>query len=221
MKKLDRSSAQTPQCLSTLSHETHTWKDMNIGNRKAQVWTEIDKFQEQFCVYCESRAFKGRTTGHIEHFFHKGSPQYESLMFDWNNLFGCCVSNKHCGHYKDRILTGGVKREYDATLLLKPDIDDPEEYFQFLPSGSVKVRDGLPPDKENKGKETIKALNLNSPELKISRKSQITLYQNRLLTFAEMIGALTDEGIDEYFDIQDEAKNVPHRTAIKQAISWL
>lgn len=220
MKKLDRSLAQTPQCLSALSHVTHTWDNMN-GRKKAQVWIEIDKFQEQFCVYCESKAYKGEETGHIEHFYHKANLLYKSLTFDWNNLFGCCTSYNHCGHYKDKILPGGDKREYNATLLLKPDRDDPEEYFQFLPSGLVKVRDGLSPDKENKGRETIKALNLNSPNLKTSRENQITLYQNRLLPFAEMTGALTDEDVDEYLAVQEEAKYVPHRTAIKLAISWL
>ena len=135
-------------------------------------------------------------------------------------MFGCCISLAHCGHYKDQILHDGTKQEYNATLLLKPDRDDPEEYLQFLRNGEVKVRDGLSRDKKERSEETIKALNLNSPSLIISRKDQITLYINRLLPFTDMSEDFTDEDINEYLAIQDEAKCVPHRTAIKQALSW-
>lgn len=189
--------------------------------RKNQVWTEIDKMQEGLCVYCESVALKGKTTGHIEHFFDKGNPLYKSLTFDWNNLFGCCQSNAHCGHYKDQHLPGGQQRQYNSLLLLKPDIDDPEEYLQFLPSGVIQEKKGLDTDKLSKATETIKALNLKSSTLKNSRESQITLYKNRLLPLTVLMEHMTDEDYEEYLAIKSEAMTAPHRTAIKQAISWL
>lgn len=81
MKKLDRSLANTPQCLLDFSYETHTWNNMT-SHKKAKVWIELDKFQEKFCVYCESKAYRGEGTGHIEHFYHKGHSDYKSLTFD-------------------------------------------------------------------------------------------------------------------------------------------
>lgn len=221
MRKINRSIANYPECLSRLSHPANNWDDMNLHQRKKKVWNEIDKIQSHLCAYCELPAYKGKTTGHIEHFFDKGNPLYKQLTFDWNNLFGCCQSNAHCGHYKDQLLPGGQQRQYNSSLLLKPDIDDPEEYLQFLPSGVIQEKKGLDPHKLCRATETINALNLKCSTLKNSRESQITIYKNRLLPLTELMEDMTDEDYEEYLAIKSEAMTVPHRTAIKQAISWL
>lgn len=221
MKRLDRSLASSPVCLTTLSPTIHTWEDMNKKRRKAQVWTEIYKFQDKFCAYCESDAFQGEASGHIEHFYHKGEPRYRGLTFTWSNLFGCCSSTTHCGHYKDQILEGGIVRQYDPNLILKPDIDDPEEYFQFLPSGKIKTKDGLDDVKINRAEETIRALNLNASELKLARETQINLFHARIVPFLELLDTLDEDVLEEYYYVKDEARTVAHRTAVKQAISWL
>ncbi len=220
MKKLDRTLANAPACLANLSPATHTWDNMN-SRKKNQVWNEIYKFQEKFCAYCESDAYKGETTGHIEHFFHKGDSTYKALTFTWSNLFGCCSSTAHCGHYKDQTLEGGVARQYDPNLILKPDVDDPEDFFQFLPSGKVKIRDGVVGVNNNRAEETIRALNLNYSELKLARETQINLFESRIMPFLELLDALDEDILQEYYDIKEEASTVPHRTAVKQAINWL
>ena len=224
MKKLDRSLGNTPTCLGNRSHTTHVWKSLNRRTGTPQIWIEIDKCQEKLCVYCESVAYKGETTGHIEHFFDKGTPAYKPLTFEWSNLFGCCSSTTHCGHYKDQILSehAGVqiKRQYDSNLLLKPDVDDPEEYLQFLDNGQVKPKEGLDTDKNKRAVETIKALNLSSTELKIARKNQVTLYQDRLTPLLELLDTEDEDMWEEYNDLKEEAGNVPYRTAVKQAILW-
>ncbi|GEA13100.1 retron system putative HNH endonuclease [Alteromonas sp. KUL49] len=134
MKKLNRSLAQKPSFLSGLSYVTHTWGDVSSSG-KSSIWDQLGKFQDGLCAYCESKAIKGSDTGHIEHFFDKSA--HPHLTFDWGNLFGCCASTLHCGHYKDQYLPGGERRTYDSDLLIKPDIEDPEDYLQFLPSGKV------------------------------------------------------------------------------------
>jgi len=222
MKKLDRSLAGTPACLGNLSHTIHSWDSMHKKGKKrtAQVWVEIDKFQEKFCVYCESAAYKGQKTGHIEHFFDRGTLAYKPLTFSWGNLFGCCPSTTHCGHYKDGTLPGGVQRQYDSELLLKPDVDDPEEYLQFLPNGKIKAREGLDTDKNKRAEETIRALNLTSSELTIARKNQINLYQARLTPLLELLDTLDEDIWEEYDNLREEVGRVAYRTAVKQAVLW-
>ncbi|MGL0931595.1 retron Ec78 anti-phage system effector HNH endonuclease PtuB [Vibrio vulnificus] len=236
MKKLDRSLANTPTCLNNLSYPTHNWDNMrNKGknettSRKSQVWVELDKMQNGLCVYCESIAYKGKFTGHIEHFFDKANPLYEHRVLDWNNLFGCCVSTTHCGHYKDQILSSingvQVKRKYDSNLLLKPDVDDPTEYLQYLPSGKIKPKNGLSEHCQNRAKETIKALNLSSSELNSAREAQILFFKKRENEMIEEIFNETDENnrdriIVEYKKLKKQSELSPFRTAIRQTIQWL
>lgn len=192
-------------------------------SRKKSVWKELDKFQDKLCVYCESKAEKGRDTGHIEHFFDKRT--HVHLTFDWNNLFGCCASKLHCGHYKDQELPGGIRRTYNTSLLIKPDTEDPEDYLQFLPSGKIESKNGLDAISEKKANETITALNLDDPSLEHRREQQITRFQSKVTTALSLVDTGDEETIAlamiEYRNIEQEAKFALHRTAIKQAVIWL
>nr|WP_275440792.1 retron Ec78 anti-phage system effector HNH endonuclease PtuB [Vibrio sp. Of7-15] len=214
--------AEKPIFLNNISHTTHTWKDMT-KSRKQSVWKELGKFQDKLCVYCESKAEKGTNTGHIEHFFDKST--HVHLTFDWNNLFGCCASRLHCGHYKDQKLPGGVRRTYNTSLLIKPDTEDPEDYLQFLPSGKIESKSGLNTISEQKAIETIKALKLDDPSLERTREQQITRFQSKVTTALSFIDTGDEETIAlamiEYRKIEQEAKFTSHRTAIKQAVIWL
>ncbi|MFJ5335389.1 retron Ec78 anti-phage system effector HNH endonuclease PtuB [Pectobacterium sp. CHL-2024] len=215
MRKLDRTLAITPPSLSGYSYLTKSWSQFL---HKASVWIEINKFQDKLCVYCEGAAEQGKTNGHIEHFFNKGNPSFVHLTFVWSNLFGCCIADGHCGHYKDQVLIGGIKRVYDPNKLIKPDIEDPEEYLQFLDSGKIREKDGLDGTMSEKAQETIKALNLDCSELNSSREKQIDRYRKRILA----LSSLDDFDLlaVEYQNIYNEAMGTFHRTALKQAIPW-
>lgn len=192
-------------------------------SRKKSVWKELEKFQDKLCVYCESKAEQGTCTGHIEHFFDKST--HVHLTFDWSNLFGCCASRLHCGHYKDETLPGGVRRTYNTSLLIKPDTEDPEDYLQFLPSGRIDCKNGLDTIPKQKASETIKALNLDAPSLVRSREQQIARFQLKVTTALSLIDTGDEETIAlamiEYRNIEQQAKSASHRTAIKQAVIWL
>ena len=213
MRKLDRGLANIPLCLANYSHLTHKWDDLT---QKKEIWDELDKFQYEFCVYCESIAKKG--SGHIEHFFHKSEPSLIHLTFDWNNLFGCCSSNMHCGHFKDQILPGGVKRHYNPNALIRPDVDDPEDFLQFLDSGKVEPKNGISNAMKDRALQTIAALNLDCSELNSSRESQIDIFKKRLLALSD----IDDESLilAEYANIYQEAMSTFHRTALKQSLPW-
>lgn len=217
MKKLNRNLAVQPNCLNHYTNPPNEWKDrLPTAKCKTEIWNELDKFQEQFCVYCESRAYQGQKTGHIEHFYDKGSSNYKNLTFDWNNLFGCCQSNEHCGHYKDAQISKEVKRCPDHTKLLKPDLVDPEEFLQFVNTGGIKEKEGLSAEDFARAQETIKALNLNHSSLNSSRGGQIKRFKQRL----KELEPFQDSPIylSEYNDILTSVESEPHRTAIKQVL---
>jgi|TARA_R110000744_G_scaffold19713_6_gene51863 uncharacterized protein (TIGR02646 family) len=222
MKKLNRGISIEPTCLQNLCHTTHKWKNVTKNKKKA-IWRELNKFQDEKCVYCESNAHRGEQTGHIEHFFDKSN--FEHLTFDWNNLFGCCVSKVHCGHYKDQLLPSGIRRPYDHNLLIKPDQVDPEEYFQFLPNGEVIEKRGISEHMSEKAKETIRALYLNAPSLKQSREAQIKRFEDRVTAAFHFLVSddeyIKNSAMIEYNEIKQDAAIAEYRTAIKQAVSWL
>jgi len=220
MKKLDRALAQIPSSLANYNHSNHMWDNVTSAH-KSNIWLELYKIQGRFCAYCESPTQQGRHTGHIEHFFHKGCQTYVNLTFEWTNLFGCCAANLHCGHFKDKTLPGGNSRVYNPNLLLKPDIDDPECYLQFSPSGHIRKRDDLNQHQEERADETIRVLNLIASSLISSRESQIDLYKKRLLELSKLAQelSLSDDDFNIlYSDIETEAQSVAHSTAIKHAI---
>ncbi|MBA6353542.1 MULTISPECIES: retron Ec78 anti-phage system effector HNH endonuclease PtuB [unclassified Colwellia] len=220
MKKLDRNIAQQPACLSNFTSPPDTWDNVVLRD-KWGIWSELYKIQDRFCVYCESPAEQGAGKGHIEHFFHKGCAAYSHLTFSWPNLFGCCDSNEHCGHYKDQDLPGGIPRDYDPSLVLKPDEDEPDDYLKFLSTGTIEEKSGLNCEQKARATETITALNLKAVKLVTSRRSQIKLFENRVLALFELVDqlGLTQEEFEaQFLEIEIESQSEAHRTAIRQAI---
>ena len=228
MKKLDRGLAQKPAFLSKFSYEKKTWDNVS-SKRKKRIWQELYKFQDIFCAYCELPAERdGIYKGHVEHFYHKGYKKgegflYKSLTFEWNNLFGCCASHSHCGHFKDQVPANnnGYSREYNPNFLIKPDIDDPEKYLLFLDSGIIEPRSGVSGKYQYIAKETIKALNLDCPKLRTSRRNQIKKYRERLdalYSNAIVCGYSDIQLAAEMQIIEDYARQDFHRTAIKQVV---
>ncbi|MFQ2225847.1 retron Ec78 anti-phage system effector HNH endonuclease PtuB [Aeromonas hydrophila] len=220
MKKLDRTLATIPVCLSKFHYPRHGWNNVKSSDKKL-IWNKIDLIQERFCVYCEMPAAQGNdTTGHIEHFYNKGNVNYKHLTFDWNNLFGCCPSTHHCGHFKDQLING-VPRVYDANLLVKPDVDDPNEYLQFLSTGNVEPKEDLDVNKLNRARVTIDILNLDCALLIASRSSVIKNFQERVLALDELKSNSSideDEYIQLYLEIQSDVSSSIHRTAVAQVI---
>jgi uncharacterized protein (TIGR02646 family) len=157
MHKLDR--GQAPACLSNYRHGMQNWGDVSPQD-KASIWLGLNAMQGHRCAYCEALLSEGKR--HIEHFIRKG--QNPQLTFQWANLFGSCKSPNSCGTHKDDVW------KQDTSLLIKPDVDDPEKYLLFASSGKVSVRTGLNAQDSAKAQHTIDAFNLDEPVLKGKRR---------------------------------------------------
>ena len=178
MKKLIRPTP-APSYLSSYCHLTNKWsKNSPTSEERLDLWEKLYDMQKGYCCYCESIAKHGE--GHIEHFFHKGqnpdgSSPYKHLTFDWDNLFASCGhrSGDTCGHYKDREGPQGPGN-YDPNKIIKPDVDNPLDYFEFLPTGTISIKSGLPANKVDRAEETLRVLNLQ--HLNGRRNSRIDIY---------------------------------------------
>jgi len=209
-----------PICLSNCDHQLHSWsRSRPSSNGRKAIWVKLTQMQKGFCCYCESTANK--TNGHIEHFFHKGNDSrgnapYRNMTFDWNNLFGCCGLNSSntCGHYKDRKGVSGPGH-YEPSHLIKPDIDNPNDFFEFLPTGVINAKPSLNANDSNRARETLRVLNLSA--LNGARKRQIDIFRIELEALLSL--DLEDNiALQEVDRIKQNIKKSEFQTAVLQVL---
>ncbi|GAA6204264.1 TIGR02646 family protein [Thalassotalea sp. SU-HH00458] len=177
--------------------------------------------QGNFCAFCERATVKN--SGHIEHFFHKGqkpdgSAPYRHLTFSWDNLFGCCgkFESNTCGHFKDRQGMQGPGA-YNANDIIKPDVDDPCSFFNFLTTGVIEAKEGLSANDTHKAKETIRVLNLAA--LNSARKRQIDIFKNELKTLVEISVGLDERQLSEELNkIKHKVIQQEYQTSVLEAL---
>lgn len=163
MKKLDRSLVVEPACLSKYKYGFHDWSVLSKNKEENQeVWDSLFPLQSGNCAYCESSLSHHK---HIEHFFQRNTNGYEYLTFVWHNIFGSCCNPNTCGKYKDDKFKG------DLTKIIKPDIDDPNDYFIFLRNGYIQIKAGLTEDQKVKAELTLSAFNLNGDSRLVNSRS--------------------------------------------------
>lgn len=196
MHKLDRDSVQKPACLDDWANRDDWQPDENrwavfgkdgsgckrllrlrLQAMQALQTIRDDDDDSEFyilglrCAYCESVIHSG---GHIEHFRRKSlnhTNGYPELTFEWSNLFLCCDSKQHCGHFKDR----KKGDSYEPALLIKPDVDDPDRYLFFSSTGAVRVRScsDLTQQEQCRALETIRVFNLQDRALVAKRRAVV------------------------------------------------
>ena len=209
MHKLDRSSVAKPSCLASYNYQQHTWEDVSSSG-KSQIRNSLKKMQDCRCAYCEGSIYSNN--GHIEHFRRKNPAHFPELSFVWCNLFLSCDSLQHCGHHKDRPNAGC----YNPADLVKPDKDDPDQFFYFHSSGEIRSRSGINTAQSTRATETIRVFNLNCGELKANRRRALRIYQERDPGFLEELMELEEEARQLF--ISDEIKNTrsdPYWTVIR------
>lgn len=156
MHKLQRPAA--PRCLSQYRQGQHDWGAVSSID-KTTMWQLFDQMQQGRCAYCEP-AISEVIGQHIEHFFQRRQRARPELIFDWSNLFGACLNHGYCADHKDQ-----QTLVYNDTHLIKPDIDDPDDFFVFLEDGKVTPKNGLNTADHLRATETIRVFKLDSPSL--------------------------------------------------------
>lgn len=182
MKKLNRYPSN---CLVGLLPGQNGWMEAS----KDDIWIQLDNMQNGYCAYCECHLKRK----HIDHF--KTREAYPQETFSWGNIFGSCGDSSQaggwgrCGIYKD-----ADAGRYDITELIKPDVDEPNDYLLFLTSGKVIARPNLTKLALRKAEETIRVFNLNgNSALFNSRRSAILAIQKEIDELYQMYDELGDD----------------------------
>ncbi|WP_224788154.1 retron Ec78 anti-phage system effector HNH endonuclease PtuB [Pseudomonas fluorescens] len=148
MRKLQRGSG--PGCLSLYQHGRHNWGCVTSEHR-AEIWRDLNTMQGGRCAYCEAPI--NESDRHIEHFRQKGRDP--RVTFEWENLFGSCNRHESCGKHKDRCA-------YAPLVLIKPDCDDPDDYWVFVSDGTIRPRADLSTPQQSRAEESLRIFNLDA-----------------------------------------------------------
>lgn len=107
------------------------------------------------CAFCEGLL---EVTSHfeIEHFVAKTNRE---TAFEWSNLFPACGK---CNREKSTLV--------QDVELVKPDIDDPEQFFWVNPDGALEPHPRLTGSDLDRAKDTIKAYGLQRGSLRGKRQ---------------------------------------------------
>ncbi|WP_412071382.1 retron system putative HNH endonuclease [Pseudomonas sp. FEN] len=162
------------------------------------------------CAYCEGPMVEGNR--HIEHFRQRRS--YPQGTFDWSNLFGSCDRAGTCGKAKDHC------GAYPPEILIKPDIEDPDAFLVFTPSGTVEPRAGLSAGDHLRASETIRILALDGALNEI-RRAELCGYLQTMEYFVEYAEAFPDdEGwVQELEREVHDTAHLPFATAIRHVLT--
>jgi uncharacterized protein (TIGR02646 family) len=171
MHKLTRGAE--PECLCNWDYRVHTWRKFgeDAPDDKDSVRQALCSMQGDRCAYCEGPLYGSKR--HIEHFRRKNSAHFPHLTFDWHNLFLSCEEQVHCGHYKDR----PSGDPYLPEDLIKPDVDDPDDFLYVHSRGDVQCRTGVSATNQHRAAETVRVFNLNEPSLQAARRRAIDQYE--------------------------------------------
>ena len=210
MHRLQR-DPQPPACLAQYRHGQHLWSSLTYAER-TDIREKLNAMQGARCAYCEVAIGPGNM--HIEHFQQRNP--YPQGTFAWPNLFGSCNRSGTCGDHKDKC------GHYDPAVLVKPDVDNPDDFFVFAPDGNVSPRTGLPADMHHRAAETIRIFNLNGPEgaLRQIRYREVAGYVQTAEFFEDLATRFPEE---EWFPLlQEEVANTAHlpfATAIRHVLT--
>ena len=172
-----------------------------IVSRKCRI-VDAPTVKVPFTVAADTSNTFGERTKHISPVLPLRGP----------NLFLSCDSHKHCGHYKDGPSTGC----YNPADLVKPDIDDPDQFFYFHSSGEARPRSGINTDQSIRAKETIRVFNLNCSVLKAARRRILSRYEKKEPDILETLMEFGEEDRKQFIDDEIKATQTePYWTVIK------
>ncbi|WP_348945650.1 retron Ec78 anti-phage system effector HNH endonuclease PtuB [Chitinibacter sp. FCG-7] len=205
MHKLKRGAA--PACLAKFQHGRDNWNDVT-AEQKQTIWQALFTMQGERCAYCEANI--SHAERHIEHFRQKGRDATQTFV--WGNLFGSCNNGSTCGKHKDE------QPIYPAAILIKPDVENPEDFLRFHSNGTISIRKGLNEADQHRASETIRLFNLADGSLRWQRHKAALDY---IQTAEEIAGlAAEDPELAEAYLASEITAivHLPFATAIKHTL---
>lgn len=159
--------------LQPYSGELWEKDDQQLKSIKRFVRTQLEKIQKGYCAYCGLR-YDETSWSEIEHIAPKGGAykkKYPQFMFTPLNLTLACPL---CNGFtkkgnKDTIAALGAEYKQCQFNIVHPYLDDPDDHFEWIPSGSGVIIQY----KSIKGSNSIKMFCLDKPVQCEARAKQV------------------------------------------------
>lgn len=181
--------AASPQFLiDNRDRWTQRWIEILAGTRNGDWATQTAKrklsaalipMTRGKCAYCESRL---EVTSYTEIEHHIAKTVDPDSAFEWSNLFPMC-----------RLCNGAKGDEDHEGMLLKPDVDDPQELFWLNPdTGELEPITGLDRRSQNRVLETIRLCDLKRGALCAKRLEAMDFVIHWLERTSMLLGGKLD-----------------------------
>lgn len=210
MHRLNRGAA--PACLSAYQYGVHQWANgIPSSSEKSDIWACLEAMQQTRCAYCEADLVA--CDKHIEHFRQRS--RHPQGTFDWTNLFGSCNRKDTCGKHKDGY------GQYNHADLLKPDVDDPDDFLVFVSDGTIVPKGGLSPYARQRALETLRVFNLDAKHgaLRHMRRAAAAGYLQTAEEFRNFAAEFDEADWRPLLDQEIAAiSHLPFVTAIRHAL---
>lgn len=211
MHYLARNVVQHPECLGRYRHGRHQWCNVTQDDRQ-EILNALEAMQGRRCAYCECDL--DQHGNHIEHFRQRG--RFPQGTFEWNNLFWSCLRGDSCGKHKDSC------GEYDHSDVIKPDVEDPEQFFLFVYDGTITIRQTLTEEQRRRAEETLCVFNLNPHHgpLRQMRHAMISGYKKTAEDIQELAVLFPPDVWMPFFAEElAQTQDLPFCTAIKHVLT--
>ena len=160
---------QAPINLSAAQTTCNTWKSFVGTSQHISLSSALYECQEHYCAYCE-RIIASRKDGQIEHLERRSSNP--SRTFDWSNMFFSCRNSDSCGKYKDeQDRNHNFKRVFNINDVIDPSLEDPQDFFEYTPTGDIAPLQTATPANKHRAQETIRIFNLASSAVVCNSRS--------------------------------------------------
>lgn len=196
MKHIDRCSPP-PHFVHFVAGKPKHWKELadNHHTLYEEVRETLAKDQGDKSGYTELPLTKKPNAWHIDHF--RKQEYFPDFIFDWQNLIVDDHTSAYGADYKDTHIKKG-----DNQKLINPVTEQPSDFFTYNMNGEIMPRNNLPAPDKSRAEDTIRAFNLNHPELKRKRievAKYINEYKHGGLNDTEIAAALNQNyGLDTF-----------------------
>ena len=117
------------------------WDSEEIKDIRHQLRGHIlQEEQKLLCAYCEKSIDDNPKNSNIDHFRLKAGHLFPEKTLDYDNLLVSCNTEGRCSNYKDK----NIKSKDDYDNIINPILEDPDDFFDYLPTGIIVAKDKNP-----------------------------------------------------------------------------